>query len=96
MFRWNHHGQVGAMDPAVHILAKAMFGVVDKKGDRKEELSKTMSVDFNEFDLRSHYDEMSPTEKVACSDRAEIIAEAHTETGTKPACDTAPTGPGTI
>jgi hypothetical protein len=84
------------MDPAVRILAKAMFDVVDKKDERKEELSKTMRGDFNELDLRSHYDGMSPTEKVACSDRAENIAEAHTETGTKSVGDTAQTGPGTI
>ena len=80
------------MDPAVEILAKAMHDVVDKNDGRSEELSKTMRSDFNEFDLRPHFEEMSPTEKAACSDRAENLAEAHGSSVGKPAVDDALTG----
>ncbi len=69
------------MDPAVRILAKAMFDVVDENdGDRKEELGKTMNGDFNEFDLRPHFNDLSPNEKAACSDRAENLAVEHNQT----------------
>jgi hypothetical protein len=94
------------MDPAVEILAKAMYEAVDAEDARKEELSKTLQGNFNEFDLRPHFDDMSPTEKAACSDRAENLAEAHTESGgmpkevirpdveSRPMVDNAPSGTG--
>ncbi len=69
------------MDPAVRILAKAMLDVVDENdGDRKEELGKTLSGDFNEFDLRPHFNDLSANEKAACSNRAENLAEEHVQT----------------
>lgn len=54
------------MDPAVRILAKAMFDVVEEDGDRKDELGKTLNGDFNEFDLRPHFNDLSPHEKPGC------------------------------
>jgi hypothetical protein len=75
------------MDPAVRILAKAMFDVVEEDGDRKDELGKTLDGDFNEFDLRPHFNELSANEKAACSDRVENLAEEHVQTGPAPAAD---------
>ena len=67
------------MDPAVRILAKAIYDVVDTEDERKEELGKTMRGDFNEFDLRPHFEDLSPNEKAACSDRAENLAVEHNQ-----------------
>jgi len=61
-------------DKAVRILAKAMYDVVEGDADRKEEIGRTMQEDFNELDLRPHFNELSSTEKAACSDRAEDLA----------------------
>ena len=88
------------MDPAVRILAKAMYDVVDSEDDRKEELGKAMRGNFNEFDLRPHFDDLSPNEKAACSDMAENLAEAHINAYPEPAkrsgpaVDNAPKGTG--
>lgn len=88
------------MDPAVRILANAMLEAVDDKDVRKEELGKTMRGDFNEFDLRPHFDDMSPNEKAACSYHAETLAEAHVkahpavEGDPSPVVYDAPTGTG--
>lgn len=84
------------MDPAVRILAEAMLEAVDDEDDRKEELGKTLSGNFNEFDLRPHFDEMSPNEKAACSDKAEAHAKTQpsTERDQRPLIYDAPTGTG--
>lgn len=88
------------MDPAVKILAKAMYDVVKNADDRKEELGETMRGEFNEFDLRPHFEDMSPNEKAACSDRAENLAEAHVQSHpaaaqeTRTTVDNAPKGTG--
>ena len=73
------------MDPAVRILAKAMLDVVEEDGDRKDELGRTLDGDFNEFDLRPHFNDLSPNEKAACSNGAESLAEEHVQTGPNPA-----------
>lgn len=78
------------MDPAVRILAKAMLDVVEEDGDRKEELDRTLSGNFNEFDLRPHFDDLSANEKAACSDRAENLAEEHVQSGEVPVADAGP------
>jgi hypothetical protein len=88
------------MDPAVRILAEAMLEAVDGEDDRKGELGKTLEGEFNEFDLRPHFDDMSPNEKAACSNKAENLAEAHvkahpiSERDTRPLIYDAPTGTG--
>jgi|APSaa5957512493_1039668.scaffolds.fasta_scaffold265012_1 hypothetical protein len=93
------------MDPAVRILAKAIYDVVDTEDERKEELGKTMRGDFNEFDLRPHFEDLSPNEKAACSDRAENLAVEHnqaepdavrpdTDENGRPMIDNAPTDTG--
>ncbi|MDA1308447.1 MAG: hypothetical protein O2985_02455 [Proteobacteria bacterium] len=70
------------VDTAVNILAKAMYDVVDGDDSRKKDLGKTMRSDFNELDLRPHFNDLSPSEKSACSDRAENLAETHSQHGT--------------
>lgn len=78
------------MDPAVKILAKAMSDVVEDDDGRSEELNKTLRGDFNEYDLRPHFDEMSADEKAACSDRAENLAVAHTAEAPRAVVEDAP------
>lgn len=78
------------MDPAVRILAKAMLDVVQEDDDRKDELGRTLEGDFNEFDLRPHFNELSPNEKAACSDRAEDLAVEHVQTAPAPVANAGP------
>ncbi len=70
------------VDALVNILAKSIYRVVDGDDGRKKNLGKTMPSDFNKIDLRPHFNDLSPSEKSACSDRAENLTETHFQHGT--------------
>ena len=70
------------VNAAANILEKSIYGVVDSGDYRKKDLGKTMRSDFNKFDLPPHFNDLSPSEKSAGSDRAENLTETHFQHGT--------------